>query len=199
MDNRWKNLLVIAVILLVVFLIFYVVPSFSQKEISFDDGKEEINVILSEAGYSFSDDPYTEVSVLGKMKSGLKAYKDSLSSYKKSEDRSALEKYIDIQLKVVEGLEIYNAMDEDYIVLLQVEDDFEQTCANISSLRSLADNTDKMGAVSLEIAALFEEFSVLYPEHASEVDMGDFSFSSATSVKATVDDLAQLCSQEGLL
>jgi hypothetical protein len=198
--NRWRNFAVIITVIVVALAVIYLPPAFvPAKGITFEQGKSSIAAIWEKNGIAFDpSNPVVEAPKLNALKSGLLEYRQEISALEQSRDRAAILDYLAIQLKIVEGMELYGKVDESYAVLLESESSAVEICPAIDSLQSLAEDLGALNALTVELAGMRKAFAETYPQFA-QVAGEEMALEEPMpeGIEADVNEIASLCEEGG--
>jgi len=196
MDKRWQNLGIVVILLLIIVLSYLFFSGGFFRQVSFEEGKSEIIELWNDNAVIVNPNiPTAEITNLNSLKSDLEKYEKSIESQSPTRDRDALLKYIEIQMKIVDGMVVYGELNDNYVILLQTGTDLEALCLSLDSLRTLAYNVDALGEINQDLAELNQDFLDSYPEYAEGIEKRELPVSEG--INRDVEELATLCASEG--
>jgi hypothetical protein len=183
-------------VILVIALVFF----FQFSSISFAAGKEKISGLWLESSVNVEDSNSLIPSRLSFLKSNLESYRQELNSKLAGTEKNALLSYLDIQLKVVEGLQLQAQLGKDLIVFSQAMETPEKTCGSLETAESIAEKTDALNELNNELILAGRDFAIDFPAFAEEMrGLPSFKLSSKTKLTESVIKLSELCAKEGLV
>ncbi len=180
MEKRWRNLGIIAAVLVVLIIIIFLV-FLAPKEITFADGYNYLNLLIEEYGVPVDDfqaiklvyiEDINSVAVeqlsYGEMellKIAFQDYKDSLSDYKKTRDLGKLNRFVDMYIGIVEVSQKKSLL---YNEIAELREDPTQGKDCERDLSILADFYNKQAGIFLDIADLVLDDQGFYYDYEEQ-------------------------------